>query len=160
MKGDPNLKVHLRVSSALANKVRQGALRRAVQAAFDTAGKKRSGELTLVITDDAHVRELNRTYRGVDAATDVLAFGAAREAGTPPCFPETPNYLGDIVVSYSRSLEQARTYAHPIEEELILLVVHGTLHLLGYDHEQESDREEMWEAQSAALARLGIDWRP
>ncbi len=154
------IKTHLRVEPAFARKVRPSSLRRAVQAAFESAGEERRGELTLVVADDAQVRTLNRVYRDVDATTDVLAFG---DAGEPDVFipsPEATIYFGDIVVCYPRAVEQAAAYGHPVEDELSLLVVHGTLHLLGYDHERGSDREEMWRIQSAALARLDIDWRP
>jgi probable rRNA maturation factor len=116
--------------------------------------------LTVVITDDVQVKELNRTYRGVDASTDVLAFSAADEEGTFVPSPETPAYFGDIVISYPRAVEQAAAYGHSAEEELSILVVHGVLHLLGYDHERMEDRVEMWSTQSTALATLSIHWQP
>jgi probable rRNA maturation factor len=117
-------------------------------------------ELTVLFTDDAQIRELNRVYRGVDAVTDVLAFGEAAEAGNFVTPPEAVDYLGDVVVSYPRAVEQAAAYDHPAEEELAVLVVHGVLHLLGYDHEALNDGAEMWRVQSNALARLGIHWQP
>ena len=120
----------------------------------------RDGELTLVITDDTQVRELNRTYRGVDATTDVLAFGDSEEADLFVSSPDDPVYFGDIVVSHPKALEQATARDHSIEEELSLLVVHGALHLLGYDHENGSRKEEMLRAQITALADLGINWQP
>jgi probable rRNA maturation factor len=154
------LRVHFRVASAYAEKIDHATLRRAVQSAFDSSEKKPAGELTLVITDDTQVRELNRAYRGIDATTDVLAFGETKEANTFVSPPEEPAYLGDIVVSYPRSVEQATAHGHSVEEELMLLVVHGALHLIGHDHEHRGDKREMWEAQSKALARLDINWRP
>jgi probable rRNA maturation factor len=158
---DPEpLHVHFRVAPAFAEKVDHAPLGRAVRAAFDSSGKKRIGELTLVITDDAHVRELNRAYRGVDATTDVLAFGEAKEGERFVSPPEEPAYLGDIVISYPRSVEQASVHGHSVEEELMLLVVHGTLHLLGYDHADGGGKREMWNLQSEALTRLDINWRP
>jgi len=153
----PSVKVHFRIDPAFVGKVRRTSLQRAVQAAFESAGEERGGELTLVVTDDDQVRELNRTYRNVNATTDVLAFGDSNGIELPVHSPDAPLYFGDIVISYPRAVEQATTYDHSIEEELSLLVIHGTLHLLGYDHEQEQDREEMWRLQSAALARLGLE---
>jgi len=154
------LRVHLRITSAFAGEANRFSLRQAVRTAFESAGQKRNGELTLVITDDAQVKKLNQAYRGVDAITDVLAFGDSREADMFVQSPEAPIYFGDIVISYPRSVEQATAHGHPVEEELSLLVIHGVLHLLGYNHEEESDRERMWRAQSTALASLGINWQP
>ena len=153
-------RVHFQITSAFAAKVRRSGLRRAVQAAFECAGSERSGELTVVITDDARVQELNRVYRGVDASTDVLAFGDADEVDHFAPSPDAPVYWGDIVISYPRAVEQAAAYGHPTEAELSILAVHGLLHLLGYDHERMIDREEMWSVQSTALATLGIHWQP
>ena len=156
----PALQVHLRIDSAFAEKAKRSSLRQAVRTAFESTGEKRSGELTLVITDDTQVKKLNQAYRGVDAMTDVLAFGDSLVADSFVQSPEVPIYFGDIVISYPRSVEQATAHGHPVEEELSLLVIHGVLHLLGYDHEKESGRERMWLVQSTALARLGINWQP
>jgi probable rRNA maturation factor len=116
--------------------------------------------LTIVVTDDVHVRRLNRDYRGVDACTDVLAFGDRPEPGAFVSAPEASVYIGDVVISYPRATEQAADYGHAVEEELSVLVVHGVLHLLGYDHETPEDRDEMWRLQGAALGRLGLCWQP
>ena len=153
-------RIHVQLDAACAGKVRRVDLRKAVRAAFESAGKECSAELTVFITDDAQIQELNRVYRGVDAPTDVLAFGGVNEAGAFVSSPEASAYLGDIIVSYPRAVEQAAAYEHAIQEELLILVVHGVLHLLDYDHERVEDKEEMWGAQSAALARLGIHWQP
>ena len=156
----PAPQVHLRIDSAFAGRVKRSSLRQAVRTAFESTGEKRSGELTLVITDDTRVKELNQAYRGVDAMTDVLAFGDSLEADSFVRSPEVPIYFGDVVISYPRSVEQATIRGHPVEEELSLLVIHGVLHLLGYDHQKESDRERMWQTQSTALASMGINWQP
>jgi probable rRNA maturation factor len=152
--------VHIQVDSAYARQLKRSRLREAVQAAFQSAGEMHRGELTLVITDDAHIQTLNRQYRGVDTPTDVLSFGAAD--GTPgfAAAPPAVGYLGDVVISYPRAVEQAKAYAHAEEEELLLLVVHGVLHLLGFDDEDPNEKEKMWRVQSAALAGLDIRWQP
>ncbi len=163
--------IHIQVAPAFARKVKRAHLREAVRAAFESCGEKRRGELTLVVTDDAQVKELNRTYRGVNATTDVLSFadGACQgeevdpKTGQVEGFISSPGarmYFGDIVVSYPQAVAQAAQHGHPAEEELWLLVAHGVLHILGYDHERLSDREGMWCMQSAALASLGIRWQP
>jgi probable rRNA maturation factor len=109
--------------------------------------------LTVVITDDDQVARLNRQYRGLDVPTDVLSF----PAGEPPVvLPEEPVYLGDLIIAYPYASAQAAHEGHRLEDSLALLVVHGTLHLLGYDHDDEARRAEMWAAQERALGSLNI----
>jgi probable rRNA maturation factor len=92
---------------------------------------------------------LNRQYLGVDAPTDVLSFPVGEVD------PESEAlYLGDILISYPQALAQAEAAGHPVQAELQLLVVHGTLHLLGYDHAEEDEKTLMWKAQDEILARL------
>ena len=106
-------------------------------------------DVTLVLTDDAQVHELNRQFRQVDAPTDVLSFPAGEVD------PDTGNqYLGDIIISVPRALAQAEAESHSAADELRLLVVHGVLHLLGYDHADEREQSLMWAAQTEILARL------
>jgi probable rRNA maturation factor len=110
--------------------------------------------LTVVVTGDGNVRRLNRTYRGVDATTDVLAFGDAEGDGfiSPP---GVPRYLGDVIISLPRAEAQAARAGHPLEAELQLLTVHGVLHLLGHDHAEPADKVVMWAAQAEILQALG-----
>lgn len=107
--------------------------------------------LGLLITDDENIKTLNLRYRGQDTVTDVLAFGMEDDQGSfvPP--GSLPVHLGDIVVSYPRALAQAEEYGHSVEEELDRLVVHGLLHLLGYDDQSEAERQRMWDTQEAIL---------
>ena len=108
-------------------------------------------DMTIVLTDDAQLHELNREYLGVDAPTDVLSFPAAEtdpETGTP--------YLGDILISIPRAMQQAQTAGHSLEAEMQLLVVHGTLHLLGHDHAEAQEKARMWKAQAEVMSRLGL----
>ncbi len=110
-------------------------------------------DMTIVLTDDAQLRELNREFLGVDAPTDVLSFPASEsdpETGTP--------YLGDILISIPRAAEQAQGAGHPVEAEVQLLVVHGTLHLLGYDHAEAEEKARMWKAQAEVMSRLGLSY--
>jgi probable rRNA maturation factor len=160
--------VHIEVDSAFSRKVKKTALRQAGQAALECVAKKGGAELTVFITGDARVHELNRTYRHVDAPTDVLAFRFAQDSafgqagdGVPfVSSPDAASYLGDVAISYPTAAEQALAYGHSTQEELQVLVVHGVLHLLGYDHEQPKEREEMWRLQSAVLDQLNISWQP
>jgi probable rRNA maturation factor len=117
-------------------------------------------ELTIAIASDDEIRALNRRYRGVDAPTDVLAFG---EGATPPPFevaPGEPAYLGDVVISYPRAEAQADARRHSTADELLLLVVHGVLHLLGHDHAAPGEKRKMWAAQTHVLRELGAQAKP
>ncbi len=109
--------------------------------------------LTVVITDDESVAALNRQYRAIDAPTDVLSF----PAGAPIVdIEDEPPYLGDLIIAFPYSAAQAQRLGHNLNDSFALLVVHGTLHLLGYDHDSDEQRAEMWTAQAAALNTLGI----
>jgi probable rRNA maturation factor len=109
--------------------------------------------LTVVITDNEEVADLNHQYRGIDSPTDVLSF----PADDPPIeIPDEPPYLGDMIIAYPYTSAQAERENHPLQDSLALLVVHGTLHLLGYDHDTPENRAEMWAAQESALVALGI----
>jgi probable rRNA maturation factor len=110
-------------------------------------------DMTIVLTDDAQLHELNREFLGMDAPTDVLSFPASEsdpETGTP--------YLGDILISIPRAAQQAQAAGHTVEAEVQLLVVHGTLHLMGYDHAEAEEKARMWSAQAEVLSRLGLSY--
>jgi probable rRNA maturation factor len=110
-----------------------------------------TGDLTIVLTDEAQLHELNRQYLGVDAPTDVLSFPSG------DADPETgKTYLGDVVLSVPHAELQARAGGHKLEAEVQLLVVHGVLHLLGHDHASAADKAAMWAAQARVLDALGL----
>jgi probable rRNA maturation factor len=109
------------------------------------------------LTDDAGIAALNREFRGVDASTDVLSFPQLEAAGpTPPVPADAPLPLGDIVVSLQRAEAQAHEYGHARARELGFLLVHGLLHLLGYDHETPAEAATMQARQDAILHALGL----
>jgi probable rRNA maturation factor len=109
-------------------------------------------DLTIVLSDDEQLHELNRQWMDVDAPTDVLSFPSDE------IDPESGNrYLGDILVSVQRAAEQAKRSGHSVEAEVQLLVVHGVLHLLGHDHANPEEKARMWKAQSEILAGLGLE---
>ncbi len=109
--------------------------------------------LSIVFVDNAYIQNVNLQFRGIDASTDILSF----PADEPPVEIEgEPPYLGDLIVAYPYASEQATREGHALNDSLSLLVVHGTLHLLGYDHDTPENRAEMWTAQDAALTALGI----
>jgi len=108
-------------------------------------------EVSIMIVDDSEIQRLNRLYRNVNEATDVLAFSMKEGLDTYL----SDRILGDIVVSISTAERQAIRYGHSVGAEISLLISHGVLHLLGYDHEPES--EIMIQKQKAILLTLGYD---
>jgi rRNA maturation RNase YbeY len=143
-----------RVDPQFAGQVDLERLQRVIEHALVAEGLKGPVELSLTITDDATIQSINATHRGIDRPTDVLSFPLLNE-GDQAGFvlpPGMPVHLGDIVISFPRAKEQAQEYGHSLERELSYLTVHGVLHLLGYDHEDEEERQIMRNKEEAALA--------
>ena len=120
-----------------------------------------NAEMGLVITDQARVQELNKTYRGEDRPTDVLAFymtTAGEEFGSAPerfvVAPDGKLHLGEVIISYPQAVMQAQEQGHSVEKELAVLIIHGVLHLLGYDHERPAQKREMAAREQAISLAL------
>jgi probable rRNA maturation factor len=134
---------------------------RAVAAATLAAFAVSEAELVLVITSDELVQALNRDYRGIDAPTDVLSFAAQegqKENGLtlpPELAAELNRYLGDIIIAYPYTMQQAAHFGTSPAAELRLMVVHGVLHLLVHDHDSPEAEAAMWARQEAILAQFG-----
>ncbi|UCC50402.1 MAG: rRNA maturation RNase YbeY [Anaerolineaceae bacterium] len=109
--------------------------------------------MTLLLVDDSRIQQLNRDFRGIDRPTDVLSFPAGELS--PNSLEELP-YVGDIAISMPYARKQAEAGEHSLLAELQLLVVHGTLHLIGYDHITNEDRARMWSLQQEILTQLGL----
>ncbi len=114
-------------------------------------------ELTIVLTDDASIQVLNRRFRGEDYPTDVLSFSNETRGPFASGSEEHPRYLGDVVISLPRAKAQAEEAHCALMAELQLLIVHGTLHLLGYDHATPEEKTRMWTVQGALLDLLNIN---
>lgn len=113
------------------------------------------GEVSLLLVDNNKIQLLNREYRDKNSVTDVLSFPqyeSIKEDGINEPFI----YLGDIVISLDQAGSQAAEFGHPIEREIVYLVVHSLLHLLGYDHMNDVDKSEMRSHEKAVLKELGI----
>jgi probable rRNA maturation factor len=115
-----------------------------------------TAEVSITLTDNAYIHELNRQYRKIDRPTDVLSF--ALNEGVEPEVKDGPaiNVLGDIIISVERAQEQAADYGHSLRREMAFLTVHGMLHLLGYDHMEEAERAEMQREEKYVMEQLGI----
>jgi len=124
------------------------------------------GEIDLTFVDNDRIHELNREFRGIDRPTDVLSFAMNESVEDEPEIiyeveegeelEEIPNSLGDIIISVTRAKEQAIEYGHSLERELGFLFVHGFLHLLGYDHQDETSEAEMMSKQEIVLSQVGL----
>ncbi|MDD3919582.1 MAG: rRNA maturation RNase YbeY [Eubacteriales bacterium] len=129
----------------------EAAMRTVSEAALHSEGCQ--GDITLLVTGEAGIQALNRDFRHVDKVTDVLTFPAAEgEALSAP--PD--GYLGDIAICYPRAVEQAEAYGHSLTRELCFLTVHGTLHILGYDHMCPEDEQVMLKKQKEILEGVGV----
>lgn len=120
-----------------------------------------NGEVSITLTNNAYIHELNNKYRGLDKPTDVLSFAFADSQEQEPEIIEGDDapqveMLGDIIISVEKAQEQAEAYGHSLTRELSFLTVHGMLHLLGYDHMDEEERLEMEEEQRYVMDKLGI----
>ncbi|HHX01488.1 MAG TPA: rRNA maturation RNase YbeY [Firmicutes bacterium] len=112
-------------------------------------------EVGVTFVDDAAIKELNCQYRQIDQATDVLSF-AQEEGDVFEQPPGAPRLLGDIVISLERAQEQSETFNHSLAREVGYLTAHGLLHLLGYDHQNTGDKEEMRALEEQIMARLNL----
>lgn len=129
---------------ALARKAAEAAL-----AVSEEAGQ--AFEVSVMLTDDARIRELNRTFRGKDKPTNVLSFPAPEQPGVAG-----PRHLGDIALAYETLMREAEGESKDLAHHFAHLIVHGILHLLGYDHETEEEADIMEALEVKALATLGI----
>ena len=111
--------------------------------------------MSLYLTGDDELQQLNREHLGIDAPTDVLSFPISFED------PESGQaYLGDILISVPTAARQAEAGGHPLVDEIQLLLVHGILHLLGHDHTTPEEKSTMWQIQESILTSLEIKARP
>lgn len=109
-------------------------------------------ELTFSVVRSDEIRDLNRQFRDVDEVTDILSFPAESEID-----PETGvEYLGDLLVCLERAEDQARDAGHALQDEISLLLIHGLLHLLGYDHGSPEEKAEMWALQQDYIQQNGL----
>ena len=142
--------VNIQIAEQFINTVDSVALEKA---ALETLAEQDISEevnLSVVIEDNQQLHTLNLEFLGVDSPTDVLSFFEDE------LDPETgQRYLGDVIISYPQAEKQGAIAGHTTGSELDLLVVHGVLHLLGYDHSTDEEKGEMWEIQKKVLLRLG-----
>jgi probable rRNA maturation factor len=140
----------MRHGDAWAGAVTDGALKQAARAALRAAPAlpPRTYQVSLVLTDDREMRDLNRTWRGKDSPTNVLSFPSG-EIGAS-------GFLGDVVLAHETTRKEAAEQNIALQDHVSHLVVHGVLHLLGFDHTEDDAAERMEDLERTALAALGI----
>ena len=144
-------KIVVEVDELYAAEVDALDLVRIIEATLAREGRP-EGEVSLLVTDDETVAAYNQQYRGVEGPTDVLSFAAQEPTPGFVTAPEMAAYLGDIVIALPYTRRQAAALNRSLKDELRLLAVHGTLHLLGYDHAEPEEEAVMWAKQDAILA--------
>lgn len=133
----------------------EAVIHRAVNMAAEIADADvGEAELAVMLTDDTGIRTLNSNWRGIDKATNVLSFPALQPTASAP--PDAPRMLGDIAIAYQTTRKEADEEEKPFDHHLSHLAVHGFLHLIGYDHENDDDAEAMESLEREVLAQLGI----
>lgn len=138
-------------------------IREAIGAAAKVGEFGENVEVSIMLTDNENIRELNRDHRGIDRATDVLSFPLIEfdvdRRAIEDTVDESENgeiMLGDIVISLERAAEQAEEYGHSLLREVGFLTVHSMLHLYGYDHMDEDEEREMFSLQEKILEEMGL----
>jgi probable rRNA maturation factor len=142
----PEEEIEILVEKEFQGLVDEAWVRRIAQTVLRAEGVGPPYEVSLVLTDSETVWRLNRDYRGVDEPTDVLAFYMLPQGEGDDSFalpPDGVTRLGEVIISYPQAVEQAREEGHSPERELTLLIIHGILHLLSYDHEEAEEEAEM-----------------
>jgi probable rRNA maturation factor len=134
----------------------EAVIQRAIAAAAESVDTDvGDAELAVMLTDDAGVRTLNSNWRGIDKPTNVLSFPALQPEGARKP-GDAPRMLGDIAIAYETTRREADAEGKPFEHHLSHLAIHGFLHLIGYDHENDADAEEMEFLETEILKQLGI----
>ena len=160
----PSRSIDVQVFPPYSRRLSKAWLRDVVELALDVRDEESPLCISLVVTDDETVHGLNRDFRGLDEPTDVLAFplwesrydddGAGGNGVVQGLPPEASAPVGEVVISYPQAARQAREARKLVRAEMALLVVHGVLHLLGYDHADDCDKQRMWAVQDDVLARV------
>jgi probable rRNA maturation factor len=149
----PRYEVSIRIEAPFRGRLDRASLRRLAVRVLKAESVEPPAEVSLAVTDDETVRDLNRRYRGLDEPTDVLSFGHEATAEPFVTPPDGVRRLGEVILSYPTAERQAGEAGHSVQEEAAHLVVHGILHLLGYDHESLLDERRMRAREKSLLRK-------
>jgi len=161
-----DMDVSILIDEEFADKLDSAWLERVMLKVFALEKVPENAEIGLLITGQSHIQELNKEYLGEDRPTDVLSFSmrpgkpevsGERKEGEEPVFilpPDGINHLGEVIVSYPQAELQAKEHGHSVEKEMAILVIHGVLHILGYDHAEPDEEREMQRREAEILESL------
>lgn len=147
--------VNIQVQVEDAGNLPEERMQKAVNWLLRTHDVKPGTGMSIVVSNDDEVRRLNQQFRGIDAPTDVLSF--PDDSSSDPAELQEEPYLGDLILALPYIQRQAEVENHLVSDELILAVIHGTLHLLGYDHDTVENQTAMWKMQSNALQIMDVN---
>jgi probable rRNA maturation factor len=154
MSSEVQYEVNIQLQVENAGDLSEERLQTAVNWLLRTHDVEAGTGMSIVLSSDDDVRSLNQQFRGIDAPTDVLSF--PDDASSDPEESQEP-YLGDLILALPYIQRQAEAEQHSLSDELVLAVIHGTLHLLGYDHDTADNQTAMWRIQAKALQVMGVD---
>ncbi len=152
------MEINVLIDEGVAVPLEMDWLRSVAEQALTSEDFSSAVELGLVIAGQNKVHQLNRDYRGRDEPTDVLAFSALEEIGAdyPPFVtpPDGVQHLGEVIISYPQAVMQAEEHQHSIKKEIAILIIHGVLHLLGYEHDEPERERQMRARESDILSYI------
>ncbi|MBA7600619.1 Endoribonuclease YbeY [subsurface metagenome] len=155
--GVSSVEINILIDEGLEIGVELSWLEAAARQVLVAEGVGAKTEMGLVIATGERVKQLNRDYLGEDEPTDVLAFSAREEAADQSPFIQPPDgvlHLGEVIISYPQAVIQAEEHRHPVKKELAILIIHGLLHLLGYEHDEPELERRMRAREAELLGRI------
>jgi len=153
-------KIELDISWEIDKEIEiEDKIKEVVKMALDTENAVCDVNLSVVVTDNVNIKEINKEQRGIDKPTDVLSFPGFTKKEWEELKGNTDElvYIGDIVVSKEKIIEQAREYETGFEREFCYLIVHGMLHLMGYDHMEDGEKIIMRKKEEEIMAKLNLE---
>ena len=151
-----HMEINVLIDKAYTKQVKSGWLKNLVRQIQTAEKVSMKSEMTIVITGDEKIHELNLKYLAEDRPTDVLSFPMNEQLDTVPVFVNIPDgklHLGDIIISYPTAVTQAKEHRHSVNREIIILLIHGILHLLGYDHDIPA-RKQLMNKREALIFKI------
>ncbi len=155
------MEINVLIDEGLEERFAESWLQSVAEQVLIAEGVSSAAELSLVIASQERVQELNRTYRGRDEPTDVLAFAMLPAEEKPevdsPSFVTPPDgvlHLGEVIISYPQAVVQAGEHQHSVEKEITILLIHGVLHLLGYEHDKPEPGSDMRAREAEILGNI------
>jgi len=144
--------INIVIPDIYTQEIEPGLIEKTVLAIIKHENLSSEVDVSIVLESDEGIQKLNAQFRGIDSPTDVLSFSS------DDIDPETgQRYLGDIIISYPRAMAQAELAGHSVKNEVQLLIIHGMLHLMGYDHDTETNKKDMWQKQDKLLKNLSVN---